>query len=513
MNNLVKSTLVLIMITIFSKILGFGRDMALTYVYGASLISDVYIVSTGIPGILFASVGSALATTFIPLFYEVDKVSRDRAIKFANNVFNIVIIISFIMIVFGFLFTEELVKLFAIDFTGEKLNLAIKFTRIMILGILFVGLSNIMTSWLQINNEFTIPGMIGFPYNIIVIFSIILSAFTNPLVMVFGTLLAMFSQFLFQLAFSKKYGFKYAIYINLKDQYIRKMIFLLGPVFIGVITSQINAIIDKNLASTLEDGMITVLNSANRLNGFVIGLFIATISSVIYPTLSKLSNDIKDNKQFSKIISKSINMVILILVPTSVGAIVLAEPIVRFVFERGAFDSYATKMTAIALVCYSIGMTGFGLRDILNKVFYSIQDTKTPMINGTICIILNIILNIFLIKFLGHAGLALATSISALICIILLLRSLNRKIGYFGQDKIFKTFMKSVISSVIMGIVSFIVYKIVISFVGISFIGEGIALGVSIFTGVIIYGLLIMLLKVEEVNIILNLFKSKLRKN
>lgn len=513
MNTLVKSTTILFIITILSKIVGFGREVALTYVYGASMISDVYIVSVGIPGILFASVGSALATTFIPLFYEVDKISREKSLKFANNVFNIVIIISFIMIVFGFLFTEELVKLFAIDFIGEKLNLAVKFTRIMMLGILFIGLSNIMTSWLQINNDFTIPGMIGFPYNIIIIISIILSEFTNPSVMVFGTLLAMFSQFLFQLPFSKKYGFKYTMYINLKDEYIRKMIFLLGPVFIGVITSQLNAIIDKNLASTLEDGMITVLNSANRLNGFVIGLFIATISSVIYPTLSKLSNDINENKQFSKIISKSINAVILLIVPTSVGSIVLAEPIVRFVFERGAFDSYATKMTAIALACYSIGMIGFGLRDLLSKVFYSIQDTKTPMINGTISIILNIILNIILIKFLGHAGLALATSISALICIVLLLRSLNRKIGYFGQDKIFKTFIKSIFSSVIMGIVSFIVYKIVISFVGISFIGEGISLGVSIFTGVIIYGLLIMLLKVEEVNIILNLFKSKLRKN
>ena len=325
------------------------------------------------------------------------------------------------------------------DFSGEKLDLAIDFTRIMIFGVMFIGLSNIMTSWLQINNEFTIPGMIGFPYNVIIISFILLSAITNPLLMVYGTLLAMFIQFLFQFPFAKKYGYKYEFYINLKDKYIKKMLYLLGPVFIGVLTSQLNTVIDRNLASTLEDGLITVLNSASRLNGFVITLFIATISSVLYPTLSKLSND-NNKEQFQKIVSKSINIVILLIVPISAGAIILSEPIVRFVFERGAFDSYATKMTSIALACYSVGMIGFALRDVIGKVFYSIQDTKTPMINGTISVIINIILNIILIRFLGHAGLALATSISALICIVLFFRSLSEKIGYFGQDKIIDTF-------------------------------------------------------------------------
>ena len=90
-------------------------------------------------------------------------------------------------------------------------------------------------------------------------------------------------------------------------------------------------------------------------------------------------------------------------------------------------------MTSIALACYSIGMIGFGLREILSKIFYSIQDTKTPMLNGALAMGVNIILNIILIKFLGHAGLALATSISSLICIVLLFNSLKQKIGYFGQ--------------------------------------------------------------------------------
>ena len=110
-------------------------------------------------------------------------------------------------------------------------------------------------------------------------------------------------------------------------------------------------------------------------------------------------------------------------------------------------------MTAIALIMYSIGMVAFGLRDILGKVFYALQDTKTPMINGAIAMVMNIVLNIILVKYLQLAGLALATSISAIVCIFLLFGSLNKKIGYFGQDKIIKTTIKSIVSAAVMGLI------------------------------------------------------------
>lgn len=509
MSNAYKNAFWLFTITILSKIFGFIREMALTYTYGASMVSDVYIVSTGIPGILFASVTSALAVTFIPLFYEIDKISRYESLKFLNNITNIVIIISFIMIILGFLFTEELVKFFAIDFNDEKLSLAAQFTRIMLFGIIFTGLNNIITSWLQINNEFTIPAMTGLPFNIMVICSIIVSGFTNPVVMVFGTLFAMSIQVLFQIPVAKKYGYKYKLYINLSDKHIKKILTLLGPVFIGVLTSQLNAVIDRNLASTLEDGMITILNSASRLNGFVISLFIATISSVIYPTLSKLTSTLDDMNKFSNIVSKSINIIIIFIIPISIGIMVLSEPIIRIVFERGEFNSYATKMTAVALSCYSIGMVGVGTREILSKAFYSLQDTKSPMINGILCVILNIVLNICFIKIFGHAGLALATSISALLGMLLLMISLSKKIGYFGQDKIVSTFLKSIVSSILMGVLVSLIYNFMVSYIGFSFVGEGISLLVSVLSGAIAYVVLITLLKVDEVKYILNSINKK----
>lgn len=510
MSKVAKATIGLMIGTMLSKVLGFGRELVLTYFYGATDISDVYITSSSIPTILFASVGAALATTFIPLFYEIEKNNgRDKSLKFTNNILNIVIIIGGILAILGYIFAEPLVKLFAIKFSGDKLDVAVNFTRIMIFGVVFIALSNMMTAWLQISGKFTIPGMIGFPFNICIIAGIAISSKGNINTMAIGTLIAMASQFLFQLPFAIKNGYKYKLYINFKDEYVRKMIALILPVFIGVGVNQINAIVDKSLASTLSDGAITVLNSANRLNGFVLGLFIVSIATIIYPNLSKLSNE--DNKEkFAEVIVQSVNSVILLIIPISIGAIVLAEPVVRIVFERGAFNSEATSMTAIALACYSIGMFGFGLREILNKVFYSIQDTKTPMLNGALAMGINIVFNIILIKFLGHAGIALSTSISALICILLLFNSLKKKIGYFGQDKIIRTTIKSLIAAIVMGVVTYFTYNILVKILGSGFIKEALVLLVSVGIGVLVYGVVVILLKVEGISLVTNMIKKKI---
>ena len=198
--------------------------------------------------------------------------------------------------------------------------------------------------------------------------------------------------------------------------------------------------------------------------------------------------------------------------PVSIGSIVLSRPIVKLLFERGEFDTRATSMTVIALIMYSLGMVAFGLRDILSKVFYALQDTKTPMINGATAMSMNIVLNIILVRYLKIAGLALATSISAIICIFLLFGSLKKKIGYFGQDKIIKTTIKSILSAVVMGIITYFAYDMVSNLLGLGFIKEVISLVVSVGIGAITYAILVVVLKVDEVSIITSMMKKKLNK-
>lgn len=351
------------------------------------------------------------------------------------------------------------------------------------------------------------------PYNMLIIISIFLSVTINPNLLPWGTLIGLSLQFIFQYPFARKKGFKYRPYINLKDEYLKRMLWLIGPVLIGVAVTQVNSIVDRTIASTLVEGSISALNYATKLNQFVMGMFIVSISSVIYPMLSKLSTE-NNKKKFKESIVTAINVVTLIIIPISVGAIILAEPIVKLLFQRGEFDARATQMTAIALIFYSIGMLGFGLRDILGKIFYSLQDTKTPMINGIIAMVLNIVLNLAFVKYtnMGLGGLAFATSISSLVTIALLSVSLRRKIGAFGGKKIISVLIKSIIAALLMALVTKFTYNVIDAFLSAGFIQDAIKLAISVGLGAIVYAVSIIVLRVDEVKLIFKMINKKVKR-
>lgn len=514
MSKVAKAAVGLMAATLIAKILGFGRELALASAYGASGTSDAFLVAMNIPAVIFSAIGTSLGTAFIPLYCELDaKRGKKASLKFTNNVFNIVILICLIISVFGVMFTEPIVKLFAVGFKGETLSQAVYFTRVLILGMAFLGMSYIMMAFLQVKENFVIPGLMSVPYNMLIILSIFLSVMINPNLLPWGTLFGLSLQFIFQYPFARKKGFRYKPYINLKDEYLKKMIWLIAPVLIGVAVTQVNTIVDRTIASTLVEGSISALNYATKLNQFVMGMFIVSISSVIYPMLSKLSTE-NNIKKFKESIVTAINVVILIIIPISAGAIILATPIVRLLFERGEFDARATSMTAIALTFYSIGMLGFGLRDILGKIFYSLKDTKTPMINGIIAMFLNIVLNLAFVKFTNMqlAGLAFATSISSLVTIALLSVSLRKKIGAFGGKKIVSVLIKALISAFIMAFVTRGSYNLLDGILSSGFIQDAIKLGVSVGLGAIVYGIFIIVFRVDEVKLIFKMLKKKIKK-
>ncbi|MEG1410126.1 MAG: murein biosynthesis integral membrane protein MurJ [Terrisporobacter sp.] len=512
MSKIAKAAIGLMIATLIAKTLGFSRELALASAYGASSTSDAFLVAMNIPAVIFTAIGTSLGTAFIPLFCEVKSNRGEEAsVKYTNNILNVVVIICIILALLGAVFAPQLVKLFALGFKGETMEQAVYFTRIMLLGIPFLGISYIMMAYLQVKENFIIPGLMPIPYNICIIIAILLSVKISPYILPFGALIGLLGQFIFQLPFAMKRGYKYKPYINLKDEYLKKMIWLIGPVLIGVAVNQINTIVDRTIASTLVEGSISALNYANKLNQFVMGMFIVSISSVVYPILSKLSTE-NNKTEFNKSIITSINTVILIVIPISVGAIILSTPIVKILFQRGEFDARATYMTSVALVFYSIGMIGFGLRDILGKVFYSLQDTKTPMINGVIAMGLNITLNILFVKFTNMqlAGLAFATSISALVTIILLFINLRMKIGPFGGKSIVIVFVKSILSALLMAIITIFIYKNLSSLLGLGTLKEILTLVISIVVGAFVYGISVVVLKVSEVNFILTNLKKKI---
>lgn len=508
MSKTAKAALWIMIATMLSKVLGLCRELVLGNFYGTGKLSDIFLLTLNIPGLIVAVVGSAIATTYIPLYFELkEKKGEEEALKFTNNIMNICAIITIIIAILGLVFTEEFVKVFAGGFTGDKFDLAVDFTKIMISGVLFLGVSKILSSYLQVNDNFVIPGLIGIPYNIIIIIAVVISTKTNVRVLAIGALIAMASQFLFQIPFAAKRSFKYKPYLNVKDETIKQLTTLVMPMLIGVGIGQLNIFVDKALATGLSDGKLSALNYAGKLNEFVMALFVTSIVTVIYPKLAKMSNT-ENNSGFVSTIVTSCNSITLVVMPIAIGAIVLADPIVRIIFQRGAFDAQSVNMTAMALRLFSIGLLASGIRDVLYRVFYSISDTKTPMINGSIALLINIVLNFALIGSLDYIGLALSTSISSVVTVILLFGSLKKKVGYFGGDKIVKTVLKTFGSSMVMGAVAFFVFKNMSAITGIGKIGDIVSTSVAVLLGALVYTVLVMILKVEELNLIFDMIKK-----
>ena len=510
MSKLARNTVLIMVISVFCKVLGFGRDIVTSSLYGLGGYGGIYSSVINIPDVIFALIGTCIMTTFIPMYYEVkSKNGIDTANNFLNNIFNIAILISLIIVIFGLFFTEPIVKLFAMGLKGEQFEIAVKFTKILMIGGLFTAISGVMTAYLNINEEFVIPTIVSLPFNIIVIVSIIISVKTSPYVMIIGTTLGLISKFVLQFLYAYKMGYRYKFKIDLKDKYLKKMLILATPILIGVAVNQVNAVADKSMATNFGIESASALSYASKLNAFVMGIFIVSLSSVIYPTLSELLID--DNKDgFISIITKSINLVIIFIIPISIGAIVLSKPLISTLFERGMFDESATNMTALALSAYSIGMIAYSLRDILGKIFYSLKDTKTPMINGVIAVILNICMNIYFSRLFGYAGLALATSVSSIACIITLFISLYRKVGYFGQDKILLTLVKSLISVGIMSTVVLFIYNKLSLIVSSTIV----VLFIAVLIGGLVYLGLMYMLKVKELDMIMDItikVKKKLK--
>lgn len=494
-------------LTVLSKITGFARDITLSYFYGATSISDAYIISITITSVLFSLIIMGISTAYIPMFKKIEHENGEQqATFFTNNLLNIVLIVTTIVILIGLFFAHSLVKLFAFGFDGETKKTAVIFTRIALVGIYFTSLTQLFTSYLQLKGKFTIPAMIGLPFNMIIIVAIFISAQWNIVVLAIGSVLAAFIQLLFLIPSLCKVNYRYVPVVQFTDKNIKKMVTIVFPIMIGISIDQINLMIDKTIASTLTEGGISALMYSSRLNDFVQGIFVLSFVTVMFPVISNMAAR-KHTQDFKKSISNVLSSVILIVVPASIGIMVLAEPITKLLFGHGHFDERAIHMTAYALFFYSIGMIGYGLREVFNRTFYSIQDSKTPMYNASIAVVLNIGLNFLLSSFMGISGLALATSISALFCSALLGMSLRRKIGAFGTKENLRILLKAVFASAVMGGVVYILHEYLLTNWH-----ALLKMSTVVFAGGMVYFILIYALKVQESKYIIAFVKRKVFK-
>ena len=500
-----KTALILMLITILSKLMGFARDITLSYFYGASSITDAYLISITIPTVIFVFIGEGIGTGYIPMYGNIEMMEGSKeADKYTNNLVHIIIMICTVLLVVGLVFAVPLVKLFASGFGGETLDLAVRFTKLGLVGIYFTGLISIFNGFLQIKGNYAIPALIGFPMNFFTILAIIISSNGNVMHLAIGSVIATGSQLLLVLPFVYKKGFKYKPVFDMKDKHIKKMFYIALPVIMGVSINQINVLVDRTIASRVAIGGITALDYANKLIVSVHGIFVLSITTVLYPIISKMGAENNMNG-FKKSVSEAIGAINLLVIPISLGFMVFAEPIVTLLYGRGKFDTEAIVMTSGALFFYSIGMLGFGLREVLARAFYSLQDTKTPAVNAAIAVVMNAIFSILLSKFMGISGLASGTSISALFSTVLLFISLRKKIGPFGIKKITISFAKIIGASLVMGFIAKLSFN---ALTGIN--GQNLSLIISIGIGAAVYFVIIYFMRIDTVDVLVGTLKKKL---
>lgn len=508
-----KSASIIMFFTLISKFLGFLREVLIASKFGSGWETDTYFIAMTATTMSMGMVGAALNTTVIPIFSEIEvRHGKKRKIDYMNNILNVVFFISIIIMVFGWIFSPAIIKLLAKGFEGKQFELAVKLNRIGLPIVVFMGMTYIFKGFLESNESFIAPAAMSFPFNLIYIgFLIFFSKEYGIEGLMVASVLAAVSQTVIQIPSSKRLGYKYKCNFNLKDRYLRKALYLTIPVLIGSTINEINIIVDKRLASVLTAGSVSALNYGNRIKGIVLGVFVTAIATVIFPMLSKESSK-DDLDSLKKIMGYGINIILIITIPAMIGLIILAEPFVRLFFQRGAFDRTATFMTSQAVIFYSIGMVAEALKIMLNKVYYSLQDTRTPMINGIIAVLVNIVFNLILVKSMGHRGLALATSISAIATVLLLVNGLRKKIEDIDMKSYVISLFKSTVASVIMGIIVYLIYNGLFSFANGRFLLDLIIFLFSVGVGAVIYLVLCYMFKVEEIKMLVDKLKIEIKK-
>lgn len=471
------------LISIIAKIVAFGRELLLSSYYGTSEISDVYLLSMTLPVTIFGFVSTGIISGYIPIYVDIEREKgKEGAVSFTNQVLNTLIILCIIIIVFYWPFSRQLIRILASGFSEHSVDLAVRFTNISIWAIIFTCIITVYTGFLQINNRLQITATISIPLNTIIIISIILAKSTNQIIILpIGYTTAVVFQTMYVLCFVKKTCYHYRITLGSHSRYLRRFYQTIGMLAMGSSITQINLLIDRTLATRVTVGGLSVFEYGSRINDLIISLSITPICTAIFPQMVKVADNINLLKEE---VSRSITFFFQIIAPVTVILLIFSESIVKAVYYRGAFDEQSLLLTSQVVFYYGMGLFAFALRDLLSKAFYSISDTKTPMVNSIIGVTLNIILNIVLSQIMGVGGLSLATSISAIITVILLYVSLTKKIGkiYLGN---YKREVEGIILTIVCSPALMLAYKLIKNWLDIEFI----SLGVSVFIYIVVYGI------------------------
>jgi len=447
--------------TLLSRILGYVRDMVIAAVLGAGMASDAFFVAFRIPNLLrrlFAE--GSLTIAFVPVFLEqLKKKGKQDAFEMARSAILVLSAILAFVTIAGIIFSPAIIHIIGFGFVDlpEKFGLTVKLTRIMFPYLFFICLVALSMGILNSMGHFAAPAIAPVFLNIAMIAAIwIASLFSNnpaahAIGLAWGVIAGGVLQLVLQLPFLARAGLRLAGKARLFHPAIKKVGALMVPAVFGSAVYQLNIIIGTLLATMLPEGSVSYLYYADRLVQFPLGVFAISAATAALPSISRQAAA-GDLDAAIDTFGYSMRFILFISIPAMVGLIVLREPLVELLFQRGGFDARAAGMTADALLYYGIGLWAFSAVRIVVSTFYAFSDTKTPVVMAVIAICINCELSLVLMGPLLHCGLALATSIASMVNLLLLTRALHAKLGRLGLADVLRSALKTVVSSALMGL-------------------------------------------------------------
>lgn len=463
MKNPLKSTGLVGAWTFLSRVLGLARDVVFARFFGAGVGMDVFVVAFQIPNFmrrLFAE--GAFSQAFVPVLGEYHAKGDTNATKaLINKVAGTLGIILLVVTLIGALAAPALVWLFASGFADDpaKFALATDLLRITIWYLLFISLTAFAGGVLNTFGRFGAPAFTPILLNVCLIAAVLFFTdhFERPMVgLAWGVFLAGATQLIFQLPFLKSAGVVPRPVWAWQDTGVQKIVRLMLPAIFGASIAQINLIIDRIIASHLQDGSISWLYYSDRLLEFPLGVFTIALATVVLPFLTH-QHSTQDTRMFSKTLDWAQRLVVLVTVPAAAGLFLLAGPLLATIFQYNEFDAHDTTMAVYSLRAYAFGLVGFSFVKVLVPGYFSRQDARTPVRIGVIAMLVNIVVNVLLVWMLvrnefvaPHMGLALATSISAILNATLLWFGLRKEGVYSPEPGWLKLILQVTIGLVVM---------------------------------------------------------------
>ncbi|MGR6835410.1 murein biosynthesis integral membrane protein MurJ [Syntrophomonas erecta] len=505
---------VLLMVTvIIARILGYGREVAMYTLFGQNYITDAYRAAFSIPDFIYMLlVGGALSSAFIPVFSSYLATDReDEGWRSASVVFNYVLVVLAILLVMAYMYTRPLIHLLTPGLPAEYIQLAVDLTHIMFIQTFFMALNGFAMGVLNSYNNFAAPAMGSLVYNlVIIVVGIALVDKLGIAAFSYGVVIGAILNFVVQIPALKRVGLKYYFTFDFRNKGFRQIMILMIPVLAGLGVVQLNLFVTQNLSSGLGSGTISALNLAQRIMNLPIGIFAVSIATAIFPTMTMLTARGEIN-QFKRTTSLGIRAVFLVSIPASLGLIAIGEPLIKLLFEQGEFTSAMASATNQALLYYCIGLFAYSSIQVLNRSFYALKDTLTPVIAAAVTIAFNIFLSIQLVGTMGHRGLALAYSLAGLINLVLLFVILRVKVGQMDGSRIMMSFVISAGASAVMYLVVRGITSWLVEVLGLAMkLNLLIGVGTGIAVGVMVYGLLVYLFKLEESELLLKMIRRRL---